>query len=257
MYNFDINEMNENLSERFLDIYKNLEKVNNNKGIGSLAEKSLHKAIKYFYEPDDSFHEIKTGNYVADIKTDNKIIEVQTGSFIKLKEKLDYYFSEDYSVTVVIPVYSNKRIKIIDSDGKVLSSRMSPVHKNLYSLSKDLYFLKYVKNSRKLFVDFLYLDVDEIKVNSNFRYKNTKRIDIIPNQLMEIVHTGAFDNYESFIPFGLPYYFSSKEFAYCAGINRKIASYSINFLIGLGKIEYYGRKGREKLYYDKEIVLYK
>ena len=49
-------------------------------GIGTLSEKTLHSFLKNYLEPDSSFHEIKVGRYVADIKKDGYITEIQTGN---------------------------------------------------------------------------------------------------------------------------------------------------------------------------------
>ena len=52
------------------------------KGIGTLSEKTLHSVLKNYFEPFSENHEIKIGNYVADIVGENGIIEIQTRQFI-------------------------------------------------------------------------------------------------------------------------------------------------------------------------------
>ena len=57
--------------------------------IGELQEKSLHSFLKYYYEVDEAFHEIKVGSFYADIKKGDKISEIQTRSLDKLRGKRD------------------------------------------------------------------------------------------------------------------------------------------------------------------------
>ena len=56
------------------------------KGIGTLGEKSLHLALKYYFAPDPETHERQVGGFVADAVTEAGIIEVQTRGLSRLKE---------------------------------------------------------------------------------------------------------------------------------------------------------------------------
>ena len=78
--------------ERFLaacDRIIHTEHIEN--GIGTLSEKTVHSVLKYYLEPDTSFHEVKTGRYVADIRTPDGIYEIQTRQFNKLRNKLEAF----------------------------------------------------------------------------------------------------------------------------------------------------------------------
>ena len=100
--------------ERFLaacDRIIHTEHIEN--GIGTLSEKTVHSVLKYYLEPDTSFHEVKTGRYVADIRTPDGIYEIQTRQFNKLRNKLEAFLPE-YSVTVVYPIPHIKYLRWID-----------------------------------------------------------------------------------------------------------------------------------------------
>lgn len=47
-------------------------------GIGTLSEKTVHAVLKYYYEQDQSHHEIILEKSVADIFTGSEVIEIQT-----------------------------------------------------------------------------------------------------------------------------------------------------------------------------------
>ena len=68
------------------------ESLRGQNGIGTLGEKTLHAALKAYYEPDAESHEIKIGRYIADIVGENGIIEIQTQSFDKLRKNSRLFY---------------------------------------------------------------------------------------------------------------------------------------------------------------------
>lgn len=62
--------------------------AHNDKGIGTLSEKTLHAVLKNYYEPDENKHEVAIDGYYADIFNDSGIIEIQTRQLNKLRDKL-------------------------------------------------------------------------------------------------------------------------------------------------------------------------
>ena len=75
-------------------------KKHNDKGIGTLSEKTVHGVLKHFFEPDEDCHEVALNGYFADIYNDSGVIEIQTRQFNKLREKLAVFLNY-YPVTVV------------------------------------------------------------------------------------------------------------------------------------------------------------
>ena len=78
-----------------------LRRTRGGQGIGTLAEKALHAALKAYYEPDAESREIALGGFVADIVGEEGIIEIQTRGFDRLCGKLEV-FLEAARVTVVL-----------------------------------------------------------------------------------------------------------------------------------------------------------
>ena len=72
-------------------------------GVGTLAEKRLHAALKRYYAPDSSCLEVPIGRYVADVFDGERIVEIQTRQFARLAGKLQF-FLERYPTTVVYPM---------------------------------------------------------------------------------------------------------------------------------------------------------
>lgn len=60
-------------------------------GIGTLNEKQLHCAIKFFIEPDSACHEVRIGRNVADVRNEHGILEVQTRAFNAMRKNLQIF----------------------------------------------------------------------------------------------------------------------------------------------------------------------
>ena len=119
--------------ERFLaacDRIIHTEHIEN--GIGTLSEKTVHSVLKNYLEPDTTYHEIKTGRYVADIRTPDGIYEIQTRQFNKLRNKLEAFLPE-YSVTVVYPIPHIKYLRWIDGQTGEITPAANPRKKVCFS----------------------------------------------------------------------------------------------------------------------------
>ncbi|PWD49700.1 hypothetical protein C8046_02240 [Serinibacter arcticus] len=94
--------------------------------IGELREGPLHAALKReLAAPDDAF-EVRVGRWVIDlVRADGELVEVQTGSFAPLGDKLDGLL-DTRRMRVVFPVPARRRVVRIDAGGAVLSERRSP-----------------------------------------------------------------------------------------------------------------------------------
>lgn len=82
-----------------------------------MGEKTLHRALKAYFQPDPSKCEVRVGPYVADALTESGIVEIQTRSFYKLRPKLKA-FLEQAPVTVVYPVPAIKWLIWISEGGE-------------------------------------------------------------------------------------------------------------------------------------------
>ena len=114
--------------------------------IGTLGEGAIHSYIKDYIEPDREKQEIDYLGFVADIKNEDGITEVQTSSFERLSDKLTAFLEND-RVTVVFPAISEKQLVTLDKSGEVLSIRKSPKSVKPISACTELYKIRdFLKN---------------------------------------------------------------------------------------------------------------
>lgn len=221
-------------------------KAHNNKGIGTLSEKTLHAVLKLYYEPDEDKHEVAMSGYYADIYNDKGIIEIQTRQLNKLRDKLSV-FLQDYHVTVVYPLPFNKWLSWVNPDnGEVQGRRKSPRHFTEYDAFYELYKIKsYLKNPN-LSINLVLMDMEEYKLLNGWSYdkkRGSTRYDRVPVGIRRIVKFDMIEDYMQLVPADLKEDFTVKDFAMAAGVSVEASRYTLNIL---NYLEIVKRTGRVK-----------
>lgn len=230
---------------------KIINKERKQNGIGTLGEKTLHAALKCYFEPHEDNQEIALGGYVADIAGENGVIEIQTRNFNALRKKLEL-FLEFCDVTVVYPIPQVKHLSWLDTEtGEIASKRRSPKKGSIYDAVKELYKIKYTLDNPRMNFCAVMLELEEIRYLNGWsddKKRGSTRCDRIPISLIDEIYFNSILDYTKFIPENLPGEFTSADFAKCAKIRRNIAQTTINILSYLELIEKVGKKGRANLY---------
>ena len=219
-------------------------KAHNNKGIGTLSEKTLHAVLKLYYEPDEDKHEVAMSGYYADIYNDKGIIEIQTRQLNKLRDKLSV-FLQDYHVTVVYPLPFNKWLSWVNPDnGEVQGRRKSPRHFTEYDAFYELYKIKsYLKNPN-LSINLVLMDMEEYKLLNGWSYdkkRGSTRYDRVPVGIRRIVKFDRIEDYMQLVPADLKEDFTVKDFAMAAGVSVEASRYTLNILKYLEIVKRTGR----------------
>ena len=168
--------------------------------IGTLREKRLHAAIKRYLCPDETCHERPVGDLlredgtkprrmVADILTDDHILEVQTGGFFPLREKIGWYFTHTpCRVTVVHPIPAVKYLSWIDpADGTVLSRHKSPKRGKVRDVAKELYWISDYIGDPRFSVRLLLLELEEYRLADGWsrdKKRGSNRYERFPTALL-------------------------------------------------------------------------
>lgn len=173
--------------------------------IGTINEKSIHRYLKYILEPNEIYHEIKVGNYIADIKKDNKIIEIQPKQFKNLINKIEYYLKLDGTIIeIVYPVVVNKYINWIDvNTHEVIERRKSTKVGNITDIFKELYYIKNYIGKNKFILTIIELDAEEYKYLDGYGINNKNKatkIDIVPTSIINKIQIRNIEDLKVFIP---------------------------------------------------------
>ena len=227
------------------------------KMIGILAEKNVHSIIKFYLEPDKEYHEIKVGNFYADIKKDNHIYEIQTRSFDKLRAKLDCFLS-NYEVTIVYPIDHKKWILWINKDsGLVEQKNLSKHIGNINHIFKELYKIKTYLVNPRIHLKILLIDLEETRILDGYSKdlkKGSTKLNKYPLDLFNEVDIYNLYDYKLFIPESIPSKFASKDYAKQAKITKSDAQIALNVLNYLDIVNRVGKDGKSYIYQVNECL---
>ena len=215
--------------------------------IGTLNEKCVHSALKYYFA-NDYDHEAKIGSFYADIVTENGIYEIQTSSFSRLNKKLEAMLNACH-VTVVYPY--EKRVKTISVDeksGEVFTAGNFRYNNSYTKLFLELYRIKSFLTNPNLTVCIAELDIERI----NYVDPKTKRrrgrgkYTKTPLTLRREIYLEKPHDYAIFLPEDLPEEFTVKEFQ--KHVRSTDASLMLKILGYMGITEKFGKIRNADLY---------
>lgn len=224
-------------------------------GIGRLGEKQLHAILKYYYEPRSDCHEAPFQGFVADIQNENGIIEIQTGSFDKLRRKLEA-FLEVCPVTLVYPLAYRKWLRWIDPQtGEITEARKSPKTGQAAEACFELGKIQSLLPHPNLHIRLLLLDMEEHRYLDGWSRdgkKGSTRAERIPLAVAEEICLERPADYLQLLPSSLPDPFTTTELAKLTGLSPKRNQYLLRCLCGLGVLSREGKRGRSYLYYIQQ-----
>lgn len=227
--------------------------MNDNKNqIGTLSEKSVHSEIKNYLEPRKDYQEIKVGNYIADIKRDNEIFEVQTQQFKNLISKLEYYIANSYNTTVVYPLIQRKVIYWLNPlDNSIVETRKSSYRRYIQDIFKELYWIKDYIVDKKISLKIIAIEANEYKYldgyGQNQKYRATK-IDKVPTKVIDEIDFKSIEDFYKFLPDTLPKEFTSKDFQKCTKSRSRYLGSGLKMLRELGVIHTVRKNGNSYVY---------
>ena len=220
-------------------------------GIGTLGEKTLHAAIKNYFEPDTSKHEITVGSFVADIVSDAGIIEIQTRSFDRLRKKLGEFLKIS-PVTVVYPLPKTKWLIWIDDEtGEVTKKRKSPKTGCIQDSIPELYKIKMFLNHPNFRLCIVLIDLEEYRYLNGWsddRKKGSTRHNRIPVEIVEIIEFIEASDYRRFLPVSLQSQFTTRDYMAAAKVNLHKSQTVLNILHFLGVVKRVGKQGNLYIY---------
>ena len=223
--------------------------------IGLQNERSLHSALKKWYSKPGDKLEAKVDNYIIDIVRKNELIEIQTKSLAKIRNKL-LTLSEKYQVRLVYPIAQEKQIIVISEDGEILRSRKSPKRGKLLDIFDEVVRITGLFQQMNFTLEVLLIKEEEIRCDDGKGSWRRKGISIFDRKLKDVEESIIFQNkkdFQRFIPVGLEDPFSTKSYAKELQISIYKTRRIIYALKKIGTITQVGKKGNLLLYNRTEL----
>lgn len=224
--------------------------------IGTYKEKRLHQILKKFIEEDETMHERAIGPYVADVLRENRVFEIQTGSFYPMKEKIKYYLEEtDYSINIIRPLPYIKWCIWIDPDSGEIKSRRKSSKKTLpKDVMRDWLFLCDFLGNERLKITFLLLEEEEYRFLCGWsadKKRDSRRYQRMPLGLIDEKVYGRAEDYLEFLPEALGNNFTASEYMKASGIRTYGGYAALKILCRLGFIEKTSEKRGQSFLYKR------
>ncbi|MDR2447745.1 MAG: hypothetical protein LBD58_10765 [Treponema sp.] len=221
-------------------------------------ESALHYALKIQYAGIDGKTEVavrcgRNGmrQYICDGVTGaGEIIEVQTGSFAPLKEKIQD-LSREYSIRVIHPIVLRKRIELFKADGAIIRSRKSPAAGGKWDVFKALVYGWEIAALDNVRIELAFVDIAETRIDDGLGSWRRKGVRIADKRLVarspSIVLREKAD-YLQFAPFEPDERWTAADLAVRAKIRLPLAQKTVFVLTKLNAIARIGKRGRAWAY---------
>lgn len=217
-------------------------------GIGQLAERSLHAALKeHLAQPGDRF-EVKLGRYVIDIVRGDLLIEVQTRHLYALRPKL-LRLLEEHRVHLVHPLPAERWIIREGRDGR-RTRRKSPKHATARDIFSELVRIPDLAAHPNLTLEVLLIREEQLWHDDGQGSWRRGRWSLIDTRLLGVAETVAFNHpadYLGLLP-PLPETFTNADLAKTKGWNAHLAGKATYALRAMGALASVGKRGRANLF---------
>ena len=211
----------------------------------------MHAALKQWYaQPDDVF-EVLVDGYVIDILRGNLLVEIQTGNFSALKEKLSTLVAT-HPVRLVYPIPREKWIVKLDPKGKGgAQRRKSPKWGTFEDVFGELVSFPGLLSQPNFSLEVLLIQEEEVRCYDGRRGWRRRGWVTQERRLLEVVSQRRFETPEdvwALIPGDLPETFTTSDLAAAMKKPRRLAQRAAYCLRKMGVISQVGKQGRSKLY---------
>ena len=218
--------------------------------IGVLNEQPLHAALKARYASPGSQLEAEVDGFVVDVAREDLLIEIQTGSFSGIRDKITS-LAAHHHLRLVYPIPRQKwLLKLPTQSGEKARRRKSPKRGRVEELFKELVSFPQLICSETFSVEVVFTHEEEVRSHDPKRWRNRGWVTV-ERRLLEVVETQLFSSPEdlaTLLPPGLPARFTTADLADGMRGPRWLAQKMAYCLRHTTVIEQVGRKGRANLY---------
>lgn len=219
-------------------------------GIGTLAEKSLHAAVKEWYGRAGDQYEVEVDGFIIDIVRGEQLVEIQTRNLYALKRKLRKLL-DHYCVHLLHPIAQEKWIVRQTADGQRISRRKSPKRGQVLNIFDELIRIPHLLPHPNLTIGVLLTQQEEIWRDDGQGSWRRKRWSVYDCRLLDVVEYVTFASPADFytmLPPDLPQPFTSRELSQALKCYRGLAQKMAYTLRKTGGLVVTGKQGNAFLY---------
>ena len=221
------------------------------KSIGEFNERSLHRSLKERYAVVGSATEQAIEGFVVDAVNGGHIVEVQTGSFWPLRNKLQRLLNV-YSVTLVHPVARDRYIVNVAVDRTMPATRRrSPRHGSVFDIFSSLVSIPAMLAHPNLTLDVVLTVEEELRALSDRPGRWRRGWARVDRRLVDVVEThtiASMADLFAMIDAELPELFTSNDIAVAMKSGRRLGQKAAYCFREGGVSEVCGKDGNALVY---------
>lgn len=222
-----------------------------------MVERSLHEAIKNWYSHPGDLLEQRVDGYVVDIVRDKLLIEIQTGNFSAIKDKIMNLIAKHH-LRLVLPIAKQKWIiKLGSGEREILSKRKSPKKGRVEDVFNELVYLPKLIKDSNFSLDVLFIHSKEVLIDDGLGSWRRRKWSVHDRHLLKVVENVMFKSPSDFLellPENLLLPFTVGELAKELKLRVSLAQKMAYCLRKLGVIKLTGKRGRAFLYVPHEAA---
>lgn len=226
--------------------------LTNNKSplIGTLLERSMHLSLKQRMAFHGDLIEQVVDEYVIDIVRGDLLIEIQTKSFSKIKNKLTHLLDQ-HRVLLLHPIPIKKFIVKSDENGEFINRRKSPKTGRIEDFFREAVYIPDLLINPNLSVKILMVNIDEYWVNDKKGSWRRQYWSIVDKKVTGVIKEMDFYGYEDYLhllPQNIKQPFTNKDLASKLGISNSLAGKMSYTLRKMGILNLVGKSANSFLF---------
>ena len=215
-----------------------------------MTEQSLHEQLKEIYSEEKYPVEAAVDDYIIDVLRQDTLIEIQTGSFSAIKEKLHNLIYE-HKVRLVHPVPYLKWIIRLNEEGEKVGRRKSPKKGRVEEVFYELVYIPSLCCHDNFELEIPLVNIEEYWIDDGKGSWRRGKWSIHDRKLLHVQSKNVFKNEHDFLqllPTNLPRKFTSWELKKETGLTKALSQKMLYCLRKMNLLEVTGKKGRSYLY---------
>jgi hypothetical protein len=219
--------------------------------ISTFNEGPLHAALKAWYARPDDRLEAEVDGFIIDIVRGPLLIEIQTGSFSGIKDKL-ITLSQRHPVRLIYPIPREKwLVKLAREAGAPPKRRKSPKRGRVEDLFQELVSFPELLKRPDFEIEVLFTQEDEVRRYDPRRGWRRRGWVTEERRLLKVVERRRFttpDEMAALLPGELTETFTTADLADALARSRRLAQKMAYCLRKMGALAPIGKQGRAILY---------
>jgi hypothetical protein len=220
-------------------------------GIGQLNEQHLHHALKMHYATSPDQLEVQVEGWVVDVVQDSLLIEIQTGNFSAIKEKMAKLVA-GHRIKLVYPIAVEKwLVKLPGKAGEAVSRRKSPKKECAVAVFEELVSFPVLLAEPNFSLECVLVQEEEVRRYVGRRRWYRNGWEAVEKRLITVLGHELYEGPAQMLkmlPADLPEAFTTANLADKLAIPRRLAQKMAYCLREMGAIHQIGKQCRANLY---------